>query len=158
MPDQIEIKRNDLYHEGTGNCWIEGVGTILIMLANEENKHFNTIALLKKQKGDCSPVKGKVLENVNNVFLRLKEEEPGEYFNCAELDYYRKTLKFEEVIRLFYLKNAAEAELEDERQLFYSLAEEGERYLRKLETILEFIDRPEPVKGLIRAERQQAEA
>ena len=76
----------------------------------------------------------------------MKEDEADENFDYSELDYYRKTQNFEEVGRLFYLKKAADAELKNDRQLFLSLAEEVEKHLRTLATILAFTVRPKPGK------------
>ncbi len=146
MPDQIKLNGNSLCLELTDNCRTEGLGTILSMLASEEMEHFNTIAFLERQTGNCSPAKTKVQENVNTIFLMMKEDEADECFDYSELDYYRKTQNFEEVSRLYYLKKAADAELKNDRQLFLSLAGEVEKHLRTLETILAFTVRPEPGK------------
>jgi rubrerythrin len=148
MPDQMKLNGDRLCLEHTDNCRTESLGTILSMLASEEMEHFNTIAFLEAQTGNCSPAKTKVQENVNTVFLRMKEDEADECFDYSELDYYRKTLNFEEVGRLFYLKKAADAELKNDRQLFLSLAGEVEKHQRILETILALTVRPEPGKRL----------
>ena len=157
MTDQIEIDRDHLCLELTDNCRTEGLGSILSMLASEEMEHFNTIAFLEKQTRNCSLAKTKVLENVNEVFLRMKEDEANECFDYTELDYYRKTLNFEETSRLFYLKKAADAERENKRQLFLSLAGEVEKHQRIIETILTFTVRPETGKRLGSGERQYPE-
>jgi hypothetical protein len=157
MTDPKEIYRDELCPEITGKCRIEGIGNVFIMLTNKEIEHFNPIALLKKQIGLYLPAKTKVPDNVNNAVVGMKEDEAGEGLDYAKLDYYRKTLNFEEVCRVFYLKKAADAEQEDEKQLFLSLAGEVEKHLRILEIILEFTDRPETVKRLGNAERQYPE-
>ena len=129
MPDQMKLNENSLCLELTDNCRTEGLGTILSMLASEEMEHFNTIAFLEGQTGNCSPAKTKVQENVNTIFLMMKDDKADECFDYSELDYYRKTQNFEEVSRLFYLKKAADAELKNDQQLFLSLAGEVEKHL-----------------------------
>ena len=84
----------------------------------------------------------------------MKEDEADEYFDYSELDYYRKTLNFEETSRLFYLKKAADAERKNERRLFLSLAREVEKHQRIIETILTFTVRPKTGKRLGSWERQ----
>jgi rubrerythrin len=144
MPDQMKLNGISLGLERIENSRTEGLETILGMLANEEMEHFNTISFLEGQTGNISPAKTKVQENVNTVFLRMKEDQAQEWFDNSKLDYYRKTLNFNEMRRLFYLKKAATAEHKNESQLFLRLAGEVEKHQRILETILASNVRPEP--------------
>ncbi len=144
MPDQMKLNGISLGLERIENSRTEGLETILGMLANEEMEHFNTISFLEGQTGNISPAKTKVQENVNTVFLRMKEDQAQEWFDNSKLDYYRKTLNFNEMRRLFYLKKAADAEQKNESQLFLRLAGEVEKHQRILETILASNVRPEP--------------
>ncbi len=79
------------------NCQVEGIATIFTMLANEEVKHYNTIVHLLKNAGNSSLVKTTVLENVKNIFVRMKEEKANVRIDSSELESYRKAMSIEEM-------------------------------------------------------------
>jgi hypothetical protein len=60
--------------ELSDNCRTKDLGTVLSMLASEEMEHFNTIAFLEKPTGNCLPAKTKVMENVNLLSDRNREQ------------------------------------------------------------------------------------
>lgn len=67
---QIEKDGENYYREFADNCHVEGIKTILIMLADEEVKHSNTIAQLQKHADNSSPAKMAILDNVKNIDSR----------------------------------------------------------------------------------------
>lgn len=149
---QMERDGEKFYSELAGNTQVEGIRTIMTMLAGEEVKHYNTIALLKKQAGYSLTPETDVLGKVKNIFLRMKDEKAGLRFESSELESYRKARDIEEMSRTFYLAKAAETHQEEEKQIFLSLASEEEKHLRIMENIVEFVARPEPGYWLENAE------
>ena len=149
---QMEKDGEKFYRELAGKCRIEGIRTILNMLASEEVKHYNTIALLKKHAENSLSAKTKVLDDVKNIFIRMKEDKAEICFDSSELEAYKKALNIEEMSRKFYIDKAAEAGLEDEKQIFLRLAAEEEYHRRILENVVEFVERPEPGSWLENAE------
>jgi len=149
---QMERDGEKLYSELAENCQVEGVRTILSMLASEEVKHYNTIALLKKQSGYPPVLETDVLGNVRNIFLRMKDEKAEVRFDSSELESYRKARDIEDMSRKFYLDKAAEIQQEDEKQIFLRLASEEEKHLRIMKNIVDFVARPEPGFWLENAE------
>jgi len=149
---QMEKDGEKFYRDLAGNCRVEGIRTIFNMLASEEVRHYNTIALLKKQAGNSPLTKTKVLENAKNIFIRMKEEKADMRFDSSELDSYRKAAAIEEMSRKFYLDKAADAGQENGKQIFLRLAAEEEKHLRIMENIVEFVARPEPGHWLENAE------
>ena len=149
---KMERDGEKFYRELAGNCRIEGITTILNMLASEEVKHYDTLILLKKQAGNSPPVKSKIIDNVKGIFVRMKETKADICFDSSELDSYKKALNIEEMSQKFYLDKAADAEQEDEKQIFLRLAAEEEKHLRIMENIVEFVARPEPGNWLENAE------
>jgi len=100
---QMERDGEKFYSELAGNTQVEGIRTIMTMLAGEEVKHYNTIALLKKQAGYTLTPETEVLGKVKNIFLRMKDEKAELRFDSSELESYRKARDIEEVSRTFYL-------------------------------------------------------
>ncbi|MGB5230414.1 MAG: ferritin family protein [Desulfoprunum sp.] len=149
---QMERDGEKFYSELAGNTQVEGIRTIMTMLAGEEVKHYNTIALLKKQAGYTLTPETEVLGKVKNIFLRMKDEKAELRFDSSELESYRKARDIEEVSRTFYLAKAAETQQKEEKQIFLSLASEEEKHLRIMENIVEFVARPEPGYWLENAE------
>ena len=149
---KMERDGEKFYRELAGNCRIEGVRTILTMLASEEVKHYDTITLLKKQAGNSLPVNSKIVDNVRSIFVRMKEKKADICFDSSELDSYKKARDIEEMSQKFYLDKAADTEQEGERQIFLRLAAEEEKHLRIMENLVEFVARPEPGNWLENAE------
>ncbi|OQX09196.1 MAG: rubrerythrin [Desulfobulbaceae bacterium A2] len=149
---EMEKDGEKYYRELAAHCPVEGVRSILTMLANEEVKHYNTIAYLQKRAGDFPPAETLVLENAKNVFTRMKEEKTDIRFASSDLESYRKAVAIEEMSREFYLDKAADVEEEDVRQIFLRLAGEEEKHFRIMENIVEFVARPEPGNWLENAE------
>ncbi len=149
---QMEKDGEKFYLLLAGNCQVEGIATIFTMLANEEVKHYNTIAQLQNHAENSSLVKTTVLENVKNIFIRMKEEKADVRFDSSELESYRKAMAIEEMSWKFYLDKAADAGEEDVKQIFLRLAGEEKKHLRIMENIVEFVARPEPGNWLENAE------
>ncbi len=149
---QMEKDGEKFYLLLASNCQVEGIATIFTMLANEEVKHYNTIAQLQNHSGNFSLVKTTVLENVKNIFIRMKEEKADVRFDSSELESYRKAMAIEEMSWKFYLDKAADAGEEAVKQIFLRLAGEEEKHLRIMENVVEFVARPEPGNWLENAE------
>jgi rubrerythrin len=149
---QMEKDGEKFYLLLASNCQVEGIAAIFTMLANEEVKHYNTIVQLQSHAGSSSLVKTTVLENVKNIFIRMKEEAADVRFDSSELESYRKAMAIEEMSRKFYLDKAADAGEEDVKQIFLRLAGEEEKHLRIMENIVELVARPEPGNWLENAE------
>jgi rubrerythrin len=149
---QMEQDGEKFYLLLAGTCQVEGLTTIFTMLANEEVKHYKTIAHLQKNAGNSPLVKTTVLENVKNIFIRMKEDKADVRFDSSELESYRKAMAIEEMSWKFYLDKAANADEENVKQIFLRLAGEEEKHLRIMENIVEFVARPEPGNWLENAE------
>ena len=149
---QMEQDGEKFYLLLAESCQVKGIATIFTMLANEEVKHYNTIVHLQKNAGNSPMVKTAVLENVKNIFIRMKEEKADVRIDSSELESYRKAMAIEEMSWKFYLDKADNADEGDVKQIFLRLAGEEEKHLRILENIVEFVARPEPGNWLENAE------
>lgn len=149
---QMEKDGEDFYRELAGNCRIEGIKTVLTMLADEEVKHFNIIAQMQKHGGKPRIEETKVLENVKNVFAGMRDENVEISFGSSDLAAYRKAIDIEEMSLKFYQDKAAETGDNEEKELFLRLAGEEQKHFRIMENIVEFVSRPEPGNWLENAE------
>ncbi|RPH38829.1 MAG: rubrerythrin [Desulfobulbaceae bacterium] len=149
---QMEKDGEKFYSELAEHCRVEGIRTILTMLASEEVKHYNMIALFKKQAGYSPALDTDVLGKVRNIFSMMKDEKAEIRFDSSELDSYTRARDIEEMSRTFYLDKAAETQQEEEKQIFLHLASEEAKHLRIMENIVEFVARPEPGYWLENAE------
>lgn len=149
---KMEQDGEKFYRELAGTCRVEGIKGILTMLADEEVKHYNLIAHLQKRAGNLSLAESPVLENVKNIFVRMKEEKNDLYFATSDLESYRKAMAIEKMSQEFYLDKAAEVGEGEVRQIFLRLAGEEAKHFRIMENIVEFVARPEPGNWLENAE------
>jgi rubrerythrin len=149
---QMEKDGEKFYRELAGDCKTEGIKTILVMLADEEAKHFNIIVQMQKHAEKYPLVKTKILENVKNVFITMKEEKVDMRFDSSDLELYRKAMTIEEESRKFYQNKADNAGKKDVKQTFLRLSGEEKKHFQILENIVEFVARPEPGNWLENAE------
>jgi rubrerythrin len=149
---QMEKDGENYYRQLAKESSVSGLGEILTMLADEEVNHFKAIEKLSKRQ-KCSLTESKVLENVKNVFVLMKESEEELHIDTAKVtSEYRKACTLEKMSRKFYLEKAEAAEEERERLIFLQLAGEEANHLRIMESIAEFVSRPEPGNWLENAE------
>ena len=115
--------------------------SILIMLADEELKHFNIIKDI--QKGKLEVVKTTVLDDAKNIFVLAKES--GQVFDLdiGQIELCRRVQDIEVKSRNFYLEKSNEVEQEYQKEIFLKLAEEENKHYFLLENIIEFLSRPE---------------
>jgi len=149
---KMEKDGEKYYRELAGNSRTEGIKSILTMLADEEVKHFNVIANLRKHAENSPSAKTTVLENAKNIFTEMKEAKVDLHFESSDLGAYRIALDIEDKSRKFYLDQAGKAEDEGEKQIFLRLAGEEQKHFRIMENLVEFVARPEPGNWLENAE------
>lgn len=141
---KMEKDGEDHYRELGRSCKIIGLQKILTMLADEELKHYRVIEQLRRRAENPQMTETAVLENVKNIFVRMREEKADIQFDASDAEVYRRARDIEEMSRKFYLDKAGAVEGEAARQLFLRLAREEEKHLRIMENIVEFVARPEP--------------
>jgi len=124
--------------EKTGNS---GLKNILTMLADAEVVHWKLFRNMKENR-EVAPAESDIVDNVKNVFARMREEGTSGV-DLSQVDLYRKAQELEEKSRDFYLGKAAEAALAEQKEVLLQIAEEEKRHYAILENIIDFISRPE---------------
>jgi len=150
---QMEKDGENYYRQLAEQSRSAGLKKIFVMLADEEVKHYHVVELLSKKSGVPQLAETKVLENVKNIFVEMRETREELYIDTtAEAQSYRKARDIEEVSREFYEEKAGQAESEAESMVLRQLAREEAKHLRIMENIVEYVSRPESGRWLENAE------
>ena len=138
---QMEKDGEDYYRELAEKAGNKGIKTVCTMLADEEVKHYNVIGKMKTTKPELAETK--IMTEVKNVFLQLKESCEKFDFDDGQAELYKKAQDIEKKSQDFYLEKADEVEQEYQKEIFLKLAEEEKKHFFILENIIEFVSRPE---------------
>ena len=119
----------------------KGIKAIFTMLAEEEVKHFKTVAQMRTQRPQMPETT--VLADAKNIFTQMKES--GEQFDFAvkQRRLYEKAQDIEKKSEDFYRQKANEVEQQYQRELFLKLAEEEKKHYFLLENIIQLVSRPQ---------------
>jgi len=119
-----------------------GMKNIFTMLADDEKRHYQTIAKMEKEENvDLSECK--ILADSRKILAKLKTEKKKCKLDGSQLDVYKKAQENEEASERFYREKAHETKDEYQRKLFLSLAEEENNHSAILNEIIELIGHPE---------------
>jgi rubrerythrin len=138
---QMEKDGERFYREIAGKADSTGIKRILTMLADEEVKHYRAIE--KMQQGRAGQMaETNILDRAKNVFVQMKEE-GGEFTpDLEQIELYEKAQEIEKRSRQFYEEKAAQADRDDQKQLFERLAVEEAKHYFLLENLIDFASRP----------------
>jgi len=119
-----------------------GLKSILLMLADEEAKHFQTV---QQMKTDASlPVtETSVLQNAKDVFEKMQRGADTFSFDTSEVDLYRKACDIEAESKRYYLEKAQEVDDAGQKKVFLQLAEEENKHLVLVQGLCDFVAKPE---------------
>lgn len=150
---QMEKDGENYYRQLAEQSRSAGLRKIFVMLADEEVKHYHVVELLSKKTGAPQLAETKVLENVKNIFVAMRETREELHIDTTEeVQSYRKASGLEEESRKFYQEKADQAESETERKILLQLAGEERKHLRIMENIVEFVSKTESGRWLENAE------
>ena len=150
---QMEKDGENYYRQLAAASKISGLKKIFLMLADEEVKHYNLIEQLQTDTAEPEFQELPLLENAKNVFTSMRQS--GEELHVdtnAETEAYRKALDIEDQSIAFYRQKAEETANPTAKNLLQRLAAEERKHLRIMETIVDFVSKPEPGNWLENAE------
>lgn len=135
-------KDGEAYYRGLASkCNVQGLKTILNMLADDEVGHYKTFEKLKE--GIDAEVPGSmVLENAKNIFQDIKETEAGFDFDVSEIELYNKAIEIEKKSEDFYREKANEVEQPGLKYILLKIAEDEKKHGFLLKNTVDFISRP----------------
>ena len=125
--------------ERTGSA---GLRNILMMLADEEAKHYRVVEQMKART-PARMTDTPVLANAAKIFEKMRDAADTVQFDINEADLYRKACDIERESRKYYLQKAEEVSDPGHKGILQQLAEEENKHLLLVERIGDFVARPE---------------
>ena len=148
---KMETDGERFYRDAASKTTDVGLSRILTMLADEEKKHFKVLEKLKAE-GNANVEAGSLTTDAKNLFEQLQESNARPSADDSQLDLYAKAREIEEASRRFYLQKADESGSPETKAVFLKIAEQEKTHYQMLDTIVEFVSRPEPGNWLENAE------
>ncbi len=139
----LEKEGEKFYRDLADKTEDKGLKSILLMLAEEEVKHYD---LFKKMLDDAdisTLPKMEVFEETASVFEQMKNTKEEHSFDKNQVEYYQKAVAIEEQNENFYRKEACNAKSEEHKKIFTRIADEEEKHLVVLKNLVEFITEPD---------------
>ncbi|NLH40567.1 MAG: ferritin family protein [Planctomycetes bacterium] len=133
-----ELYYRDLAQRSTS----AGLKNILTMLADEEAKHYRTMEHMKAGT-PRSVADTPVLGSAKKIFEKMRKEAEKVDFHMGEVDLYRKAAKIEEESKRFYSQKAQEATDPTHKEILRKLAQEEDRHLVLMDSLVSFVSRPD---------------
>ena len=119
-----------------------GLKGILLMLADEEAKHVQTVEQMKART-PLTITETPVLQNAKAVFEKMDKGAETFSFDASEVDLYRKACDIEAESKRYYLEKAEEVTDAGQKELFRKLAEEENKHLMLVQGLCDFVAKPE---------------
>ncbi len=138
---QMELDGKAFYLEIASKSNNKGLKSIVEMLANDEQKHYEILKKLKDENPDMRETK--VIESAKNIFSEMREKIDEFVKPASNIELFKKAQELEEKSRGYYLEKAKEVDAEYQKEILEKLAEEEKRHYFLLENIIEFVSRPE---------------
>ena len=138
----IEKEGEDFYKTLALGCNNDGIINILMMLANDEKKHY---AIFKKMK-ENNPVDFQdtdIFASATEVFKGFRED--FDNFSCdnTQLDLYKKALDLEKKSYEYYMEKLDEFTDPVHMKIIRKVANEEKGHVLLLENIIELVERPD---------------
>jgi rubrerythrin len=139
---QMEKDGEKFYRDLAAKSMDRGVKFVLNSLADDEVKHAQTLRELEK---GASPAMAHtaILDGAKNVFTEMAASKAFQAAGTDQLALYQEALEMERKSKDFYKTQADEATVKSTRALFLQLSDEENRHLFLLESMIEFISRPQ---------------
>ncbi len=121
---------------------LAGLANIFSMLADDEQKHYETFRELKDLGGKTTMPDSKVLESAKNIFEEIVIGKESLDSMKEDLDGYQLAMRIEADSVRFYENAASREEREDIKSLLLRIAEEEKKHYNIVENIYDFVLRP----------------
>ncbi|MFA5553627.1 MAG: ferritin family protein [Phycisphaerae bacterium] len=132
----------EFYRDLAARSANEGLKEIFIMLADEEEKHFEMVEKMQTKIPD-NISETTVLGDAKDIFERMREGAKKFNLDLSQVALYQKAQEIEQQAQDFYLAKAREVEDVTQRDIFLMLANEEKKHYILLDNIIEFVSRPQ---------------
>ena len=137
---KMEKDGENFYREIAAKTNNKGIQMILIMLADEEVKHYQAIESMRQNKYQMAETT--VLDDARNIFVEMKDQKQEFDPDKEQVKLYEKAQEIEKKSQQFYYEKSGQIDIDDQKKLFVRLAKEEEKHYFLLENIIEFVSRP----------------
>jgi len=140
---QMEKDGENYYRRLAQDTDSQAVRTVLTMLADDEVKHFETIAKMQQASQKPQMADTEIIDKAKNIFADLKASDEKFDFDDGQVGLYKKAQQIEQKSRDFYLEKADETEQNYQKEIFLKLAEEEKKHFLLLDSLIQFVSRPQ---------------
>jgi rubrerythrin len=137
---QMEKDGENYYRHLAQQVANKGLQAILIILADEEVKHYGAIEGMRQD--NYQMLETAALDDAKNIFIEMKNQKQEFELEQEQAKLYEKAQEIEKKSQQFYQEKANQTENDNQRKLFEKLAKEEEKHYFLLENIVEFVSRP----------------
>jgi rubrerythrin len=132
----------EFYRDRAAKSPDKGLAEIFLLLANEEEKHFDLIEKMQAEV-PAELTETTVLSDATAIFEKIREGAKKFSFDRSELELYKEAQKMEQNARDYYLDKADQVEVQAQKDIFIKLAEEEKKHYFLLDNIIDFVSRPQ---------------
>ncbi|MFA6072892.1 MAG: ferritin family protein [Candidatus Woesearchaeota archaeon] len=135
---KMELDGKNRYQEQYDKETNQGIKSILIVLINQEQHHYDALNSLE-HAGKYVEYKEASFRGVKNLFEEMKDE--LDRVSKDHIQFYQMVLEIEKKTEAFYLSHAKEYE-GDTKKILLSLAKEEHNHVIIIQNIIDFISKP----------------
>jgi rubrerythrin len=141
---QMETDGRAFYLEHAAKATQPELKTILLELAEDEQKHYNLFKALRdghtaEYKEEA---KTKILATVKNVFQQMKSAHQDFKFPADAKKIWEQAREVEKKAEAFYREQVSVVDRPDQKSVLTKIADEEHRHWVTLQNVIEFLDRP----------------
>ena len=144
---QMELDGKAFYENLAKKTANQELAKVLIMLAEEEEKHYNIFKKLKAGDGPEALVAtnshSEVLKSVKNIFVELSNNSENASFTENEQSIWAEALKIEHKSEQFYREKALEEGDAKKKNLLTVIANEERNHIYLIDSVLTYMKFPD---------------
>jgi len=139
---KMELDGKAFYEKLAAGTSIIGLKSIFAMLADDEQKHYDTVLEMKEKAGKTKMADSKTLEYAQNMLTDLIAGKESMDMMKEDLDGYRLAMKIEADSVRFYENAAKRERRESVKAILLRIAEEEKEHFNIVENIYDFVLKP----------------
>ncbi|MCC7574300.1 hypothetical protein KO361_01810 [Candidatus Woesearchaeota archaeon] len=133
---KMELEGKQLYEEQAKKTEDTGLKNILMMLAHQEQEHYNIFDALQKKQP--IKIKKESFEGIIDFFKEVREKLPKD-----QVDFYKKILDVEKKSQEFYEELSKNQEEQEAKEIILRIAKEEHKHWIIIKNIIDYIKKPD---------------
>lgn len=140
---RMELEAEKSYRDMAEQTTDSTIRKVLLMLADEEVKHYKVFEKMAKQENVTKEVADfDVSLTAKDIFTELKDENKRYSFTDEQVEFYDRAAKVEDKAYEFYLQQAENAEDAETKEAFMKIAAEEKKHGELMENLAHFVASP----------------